>query len=471
MARFPLPATAVTLALILVDASLAQEPLPTVLSISPRARFEESPRRLNRKPAGKGEAVWQVKRDWQIHLVEVRNGPPVFLLENVSRIQDPEKEARETVVVDDGFDPAPPSWPKTSVALPEAFFERYFFGEVSQFELWRDKMDRLAETQLRLAEKVSKLSGDEERKLRLAAKGDIKHLADELEFARDRVEEASVDLQTLQVLLKNYQPLRLKALSGPFRPGSLFQKTLEGIRRKQREGTAEMPSASLLRGFLAALDIAFLKTPEPPPPNPKTLRELIDDASRLPVVRHADDNARLRDRIEQRNLDRQRFVDIQLAMPSQKPPEIHPLTAIDDFERDNTPPVEVIEDVMPEGFFDRYFLGVPRDSSAFISRNRRFLVTQLKQRETVLGLSAADKKKLRLAAQGDLKRLDDELAAARNRLEQAWANPQARMLVLASLEDLKTRARSNPHQSNSLVWKTLNGIARRNAERDPSAGH
>ena len=379
-----------------------------------------------------------------------------LFLERTARIQDPPPEAPEIVVVDDGFDPDRVTELKNPVSLPEAFFERYFFGDVAEFKQWHEKMDRLFETQMRLAGKVSKFSAAEERKLGLAAKGDIKHLADELEMARSRVEEASDDLQTLNVLLKSYQPLRLKALSGPFRSDSLFQKTLEGIRRKQREGTA-----GTRRGFWATLNIALIKSLEPPPPNPKTLRELIDDASRLPVVRHADENARLRDRIEQRNLEQQRFVDIQLAMPLEEPPEPDPLTAIDDFERDSKPAVEVVEEKMPEGFFDRYFLGLPRDSSGFLSRNRRLLVTELKRHETVLKLTTADKEKLRLAAKGDLKRLDDELAAARTRLEQVWGNQTARLLILTSLEDLRTRARSNPFHTNSLFCKTLYGILRK----------
>ena len=396
--------------------------------------------------------------------------------QGLASAQDPAPDPPEVLVVDDGFDPDQVTGPKNPVSLPESFFERYFLGDVAKLDDWHEKMDRLFETQMRLAEKVSKFSANEERKLRLAAKGDIKHLADELEMARTRVEKASADLHALNALLQSYRPLRLKALSGPFRSDSLFQKTLEGIRRKQRERAVEPPSGAMLRGAMATLHIALLALQEPPPETPKPPREVIEDAPRIPVAPETDHKAILRNQelrrqkvIHMRMMAELAMIDSELAMPEEEqPPKPDPLTLIDDFEREN-PRREVeteveTKEVMPDGFVNRYFLHDRRGFPSIAERWESFIESRLKIFDMSSPLTELDKRKLRLAAQGDLKRLRDDLAAAKIRLEQVWPDQNARLTVLASLEELRRRAHSNPFRSNSLFQKTLEGIRRKQSE-------
>ena len=211
---------------------------------------------------------------------------------------------------------------------------------------------------------------------------------------------------------------------------------------------------------------------DPVSPNAAAIRQVIEDASRIVVIPPVGMEAVARQQLMERmNLRRQLAIDVELAMPLQKPRETNPVAAIDDFERDGPSPDEPDEEAVPESFIDTYFLGFPRDSKALIKRRERFLASELREYETFISLNEDDIKKLRLAALGDLKRLDDDLDVARTRLEEAWSNPTARMVALASFEKLRMRARSNPFQGNSFFGKTLTGIARRRSKADRVSPH
>ena len=464
MARLLLLGTATALLWITSQPLLAQEGLmmrDPGLTRKPRA---EARRALVPEPEAPVEKLWGLRYQGDLYLIDVYHPPrPFFARKNIAVIQERDENGDVVRVVDDGFEPElPPD--ESPVELPEAFFERYFFGHASTFEQWHDSMNRIAEKQLSRAEGRSKLSANEQRKLRLAAKGDIQRLADELATAKSRVAEASGDILTLQRVLNSYRPLRLKALSGPFVPGSLFEKTMEGIRRKQLEASdsaQEAPRASLWRrAALAILNVAFLPFQEPVPPDPQAIRLRIEDAllKKQDIV--------LMGRDGPIKIHPQMVMSMRHAIGMSKPEIIEsvPIPLIDDFEADDALTVGNPEEAMPDGFIDLYFLFSPRHSKYFDDRCATSMSYVIKGKLDPESLSPVELKKLGLAAQGDLKRLDDDLANARNRLERVWGNEAARLIVLANLEDLRRRALGNLFPPNSFFYKTLQGICRKRAE-------
>jgi hypothetical protein len=139
---------------------------------------------------------------------------------------------------DDENQPVPPDRRKIIVASES--FDQCLFNGLTIDES-RQRLKENLESRIDRIDAVNRLSPEQKQKLRLAGKGDIKHLFDQIEAKRQQFEQVRADLDECRTLLHELAPLREAYVNGPFREGSLFIKTLWKIRRAN-EPIARPPS-------------------------------------------------------------------------------------------------------------------------------------------------------------------------------------------------------------------------------------
>lgn len=112
-----------------------------------------------------------------------------------------------------------------------------------------------------------------------------------------------------------------------------------------------------------------------------------------------------------------------------------------------------------ERMVNRIALGAldPRSARTTFTRH---LDTELSAARRTMGLTAAQESKLRLAAEGDMKRYFDEVAFARDKFVAAFNEPARKKELSGEVQRLRAINLAGPFGQGSLYAKVLNRIRR-----------
>ena len=141
-----------------------------------------------------------------------------------------ELQRRVRVVDDARADPeddeGPP--PRQRSLLPARFFDDLMFGGGREADL-RSRLLALLEQRVKELEQSFSLTNVQRQKLRLAGRGDIKRIFDEIAEERRQFDHVSVggDEVDLKAFLSEITPLRARLSTGLFDTQSLFSKTFK----------------------------------------------------------------------------------------------------------------------------------------------------------------------------------------------------------------------------------------------------
>jgi hypothetical protein len=138
---------------------------------------------------------------------------------------------------------APPPEP----LIPEEdTFEDWAFGDAEGAVKFRRQLDRLLDRKVAEVRQIFGLTAVQERKLRLAGKGDLQRVLDLVEKTKREFERSRTEPDRLLELRKDLRLIELRISEGPFETGSLFTKTLrklhDGGQLVRRPAAAPGPS-------------------------------------------------------------------------------------------------------------------------------------------------------------------------------------------------------------------------------------
>jgi hypothetical protein len=108
-------------------------------------------------------------------------------------------------------------------------FDRWVFDDMAPDKERWTHLDKLLSVRINDAARTHKLTHQQQAKLRLAGKGDIKRFFDQVEDARNDFELNRVELKSGLAALRRLKPLSKDYDLGPFDDGSLFVKALRKI--------------------------------------------------------------------------------------------------------------------------------------------------------------------------------------------------------------------------------------------------
>ncbi len=144
---------------------------------------------------------------------------------------------------DDGLgDPQePPTEPpfnlfdlKTAIVSRDNF-DRWIFGEDATEKSRSDHFRELLLGKIGQALGEGQLTAEQQAKLILAGRGDIKHFLDIIEERRVEFESARKEFRAWLKFLREIEPISKTYQAGPFREGSLFAKTLAKIEKDRKQ--------------------------------------------------------------------------------------------------------------------------------------------------------------------------------------------------------------------------------------------
>lgn len=119
-----------------------------------------------------------------------------------------------------------PRWTRLASITDEDSFDDWAFGGEQGEKRFRDQLDTILETKLQVVDRVFQLTESQRRKLKLAGRGDIKHLLDMVDGSRQEFQRACLDARRLPELQKRLRLIELRVSDGPFEAGSILAKTL-----------------------------------------------------------------------------------------------------------------------------------------------------------------------------------------------------------------------------------------------------
>ncbi len=108
----------------------------------------------------------------------------------------------------------------------EDSFDDWAFGGEQGEKRFRDQLDDLLQSKLQVVDRVFQLTEQQRRKVKLAGRGDIKHLLEMVNDSRREFERAGLDIRRLPELQKQLRLVDLRVSNGPFEAGSILAKTL-----------------------------------------------------------------------------------------------------------------------------------------------------------------------------------------------------------------------------------------------------
>jgi len=173
------------------------------------------------------------------------------------------------------------------VVNQRAQFDQWMFqGAVSSPSEARKRIDRSLKLQLSALELKHQLTEAQQKKLELAARGDVKRLFNEIDELRTKFQKVENDNNQLGAMWQQIQPLQKQCVRGPFGPQSLFAKVLS--QTLTSEQSAEQETIQRERRafrFRAAIEMSVAMLEEAVPltsQQREKLTKLIADKSQPP---------------------------------------------------------------------------------------------------------------------------------------------------------------------------------------------
>ncbi len=117
-------------------------------------------------------------------------------------------------------------WMREASIPDEDSFDDWAFGGEQGEKRFRDQLDNLLQSKLQVVDRVFQLTEQQRRKVKLAGRGDIKHLLEMVNDSRREFERASLDIRRLPELQKQLRLVDLRVSNGSFEAGSILAKTL-----------------------------------------------------------------------------------------------------------------------------------------------------------------------------------------------------------------------------------------------------
>ncbi len=135
------------------------------------------------------------------------------------------------------FDPEVPAdgAPPPKVLISESTFDRLMFGGRGNAENARKWLDSAFIIWIENIDYQHTLSPAQRKRLRLAARGDIKRLFDQITVKRHEFQNVRNDVNRYKALVFEIRRLNLEVSTGPFGEGSLSAKVLKSIREELRK--------------------------------------------------------------------------------------------------------------------------------------------------------------------------------------------------------------------------------------------
>jgi hypothetical protein len=196
----------------------------------PRAAMVPAPAPVPGDPVERARQAAQA----QVRIVQAREARLVQLqLQNARRLTLEMKATGDPDAAD--ADDAPQPFLRAGplnimdMALASDNFDRWIFDDTRSDEGRRGFMGGLLSDKIHAVQKEHELGPDQLRKLRLAGTGDIKRFLDRVEAARLQFEAVRQDYNAGREALGRLESFATEYTSGPFGPGSLFEKTLSKI--------------------------------------------------------------------------------------------------------------------------------------------------------------------------------------------------------------------------------------------------
>jgi hypothetical protein len=105
-------------------------------------------------------------------------------------------------------------------------FDDWAFGGEDGEKRFRGQLDSLLASELQALDRTFQLTEAQRRKLRLAGRGDIKHLLDQIDDSRTELERACEDIRQLPALQASLLLIDVRVSKGLFQTDSILAKTL-----------------------------------------------------------------------------------------------------------------------------------------------------------------------------------------------------------------------------------------------------
>jgi hypothetical protein len=216
------------------------EPAKKSVRIERKAADAMIPAPLPQVPVDPAEAARQAAVA-QLRIVQVREQRIIQLqMQNAKRLTLEMKAAEDP----NAADPDDVALPLAragglnimEMAVASDNFDRWIFDDTRSDDGRRGFMSALLSDKIHAVQKEQNLGPDQLKKLRLAGTGDIKRYLDRVEAARVEFEAVRQDYNAGREALVRLEPLSTEYTSGPFGPGSLFEKALRKI-QVEKEAT------------------------------------------------------------------------------------------------------------------------------------------------------------------------------------------------------------------------------------------
>jgi len=117
-------------------------------------------------------------------------------------------------------------WMREASIPDDDSFDDWAFGSEQGEKRFRDQLDDLLQSKLQAVDRLFQLTEQQRRKVKLAGRGDIKHLLEMVNDSRREFERACLDIRRLPELQKQLRLVDLRVSNGPFEAGSILAKTL-----------------------------------------------------------------------------------------------------------------------------------------------------------------------------------------------------------------------------------------------------
>jgi len=133
-------------------------------------------------------------------------------------------------------------WMREASVPDEDSFDDWAFGGEQGAKRFRDQLDNLLQSKLQVVDRVFQLTEQQRRKVKLAGRGDIKHLLEMVDDSRREFQRARLDMKRLPELQRQLRLVDLRVSKGPFEAGSILAKTLRKM-FEEKEFTARPATA------------------------------------------------------------------------------------------------------------------------------------------------------------------------------------------------------------------------------------
>ena len=128
--------------------------------------------------------------------------------------------------------------PQRRFMVASRSFDWFVLGKVEDLDSVRVRLESVLANRINAIDGQHRLTLDQQTKLHLAGRGDIKRLFDRIDDERKRFELVRTNIRECQIFLRDLQPLALSVQDGPFHADSLFARTFQRILEVEEEALA-----------------------------------------------------------------------------------------------------------------------------------------------------------------------------------------------------------------------------------------